>query len=272
MVKYCPRCGSPNTDDALFCIKCGYKFGEEVKRQEIPPEPQIQIQAPKGEKKKFDFIGIITQDKRFEIIFFAIIAVIIILAVYMDISISNLQNDLNLTQQKYYNLWNQLNATNAQLYNLKQTINNQTYQILLLQNKVSNYSQQISMLQYELKQKNNTINNLNNIVYGNYSNPLLSNYTFLLSTGELAYYNFTISYSGLLEIIIKSTSPYAIEIVNNNLAFQVIYSSNGTVQTSMYYVPVYGTPLSPQTYEFIISNTQRSTGQNIYIVSATLLY
>ncbi|MGC9166100.1 MAG: zinc-ribbon domain-containing protein [Thermoplasmata archaeon] len=272
MVKYCPRCGSPNTDDALFCIKCGYRFGEEIKKQEITPEPQIQIQTPKSEKKKFDFIGIITQDKRFEIIFFAIIAVIIILAVYMDISISNLQNDLNLTQQKYYNLWNQLNATNAQLYNLKQTINNQSYQILFLQNKITNYTQQISMLQSELKQKNITINNLNNIVYGNDSMYLLSNQSVLLSTGELYYFNLTIRYSGLLEIMVKSTSPYAIEVVNNNLAFQVIYSSNGTVQTSIYQVPVYGTPISPQTYELIISNTQKSTGQSVYIVSATLLY
>jgi len=26
MVKYCPKCGTPNEDDALFCKKCGYKF------------------------------------------------------------------------------------------------------------------------------------------------------------------------------------------------------------------------------------------------------
>ncbi|MGB9762896.1 MAG: zinc-ribbon domain-containing protein [Minisyncoccia bacterium] len=26
MVKYCPRCGTPNEDDALYCIKCGAKL------------------------------------------------------------------------------------------------------------------------------------------------------------------------------------------------------------------------------------------------------
>ncbi|MGC8692621.1 MAG: zinc-ribbon domain-containing protein [Thermoplasmata archaeon] len=26
MVKYCPRCGTPNDDNAQFCVKCGYKF------------------------------------------------------------------------------------------------------------------------------------------------------------------------------------------------------------------------------------------------------
>ncbi|MGC9090099.1 MAG: zinc-ribbon domain-containing protein, partial [Caldisericia bacterium] len=25
MVKYCPRCGTPNDDNALFCVKCGYQ-------------------------------------------------------------------------------------------------------------------------------------------------------------------------------------------------------------------------------------------------------
>ncbi len=274
MVKYCPRCGSPNTDDALFCIKCGYKFGEESQKIEpVAQEPQIpQMQPRIKEKKKFDFVGIITQDKRFEVIFFAIIAVIIILAVYMDLSISGLQNDLNVAQQKYSNLWNQLNSTTAQVANLKQTLMYQSLNISMLQNKLNNYSAQISMLQYELKQKNSTITSLNNIVYGNDSLSLLNNQPVILSTGQMAYYNLTVSYSGLLEIQITSVNPYAIEIVNNNLNFHVIYSSNGTIQTITYQVPAFGLPTSPYVYELIVSNTAKNTGQNTYYVSVTLLY
>ncbi|MFP3166632.1 MAG: zinc-ribbon domain-containing protein [Nitrososphaeria archaeon] len=26
MAKYCPKCGTKNHDDVVYCIKCGYKF------------------------------------------------------------------------------------------------------------------------------------------------------------------------------------------------------------------------------------------------------
>ncbi|MGC8993002.1 MAG: zinc-ribbon domain-containing protein [Thermoplasmata archaeon] len=29
MTKICPRCNTENPDNAVYCIKCGYKFGEE---------------------------------------------------------------------------------------------------------------------------------------------------------------------------------------------------------------------------------------------------
>ena len=36
MTKYCPVCGYPNPDDAMFCAKCGYKF----------PQPSQQASQP----------------------------------------------------------------------------------------------------------------------------------------------------------------------------------------------------------------------------------
>jgi Predicted membrane protein len=30
MTKYCPKCGAQNPDDAVYCIKCGYRFTEET--------------------------------------------------------------------------------------------------------------------------------------------------------------------------------------------------------------------------------------------------
>ena len=40
MVKYCPRCGAPNEDNALFCSKCGWQFPQV---QQIPQQPPQQI-------------------------------------------------------------------------------------------------------------------------------------------------------------------------------------------------------------------------------------
>ena len=47
MVKYCPRCGYPNADDAKFCIKCGYPLPLSSILQggnapQPPPQPSPQ--------------------------------------------------------------------------------------------------------------------------------------------------------------------------------------------------------------------------------------
>ncbi len=38
-MKYCPRCGYPNPDDAKFCIRCGYQFPEMIQLNQ-PPQSQ----------------------------------------------------------------------------------------------------------------------------------------------------------------------------------------------------------------------------------------
>ncbi len=40
MVKYCPMCGSPNPDNAMFCVGCGYRFSQVV--QPVQHGPQMQ--------------------------------------------------------------------------------------------------------------------------------------------------------------------------------------------------------------------------------------
>ncbi len=78
-MKYCPRCGYPNPDDAKFCIKCGYQFPELTTQQ--PPQP---LQAPptapppaygqpqSGGGKKFPLIPIV-----------AVMAVVIVVVVVL---------------------------------------------------------------------------------------------------------------------------------------------------------------------------------------------
>ncbi|BFH74827.1 hypothetical protein SJAV_27710 [Sulfurisphaera javensis] len=44
MVKYCPRCGSPNPDDAVFCQRCGYPL--QGTQQIQPPQPIQQPLTP----------------------------------------------------------------------------------------------------------------------------------------------------------------------------------------------------------------------------------
>jgi len=49
MVKYCPRCGYPNVDQAAFCARCGYNFNlmqPFAQPQQIPPPPMRQTIPP----------------------------------------------------------------------------------------------------------------------------------------------------------------------------------------------------------------------------------
>ncbi|WP_410545613.1 zinc-ribbon domain-containing protein [Acidianus sp.] len=40
MVKYCPKCGYPNSDDANFCVRCGYQFSAVGDQQSQQPNSQ----------------------------------------------------------------------------------------------------------------------------------------------------------------------------------------------------------------------------------------
>ncbi|MEJ2776092.1 zinc ribbon domain-containing protein [Sulfolobaceae archaeon RB850M] len=47
MTKYCPRCGTPNPDDALFCAKCGYQFPQSTTTPSpTPTQPAPQSPPP----------------------------------------------------------------------------------------------------------------------------------------------------------------------------------------------------------------------------------
>ena len=52
MVKYCPRCGAPNDDDANFCVKCGYRFPVQQTSQAPPPSGQPQQPHPSKQRSK----------------------------------------------------------------------------------------------------------------------------------------------------------------------------------------------------------------------------
>ena len=78
MVKYCPRCGYPNSDDANFCVRCGYQFPA-VGSQQFP-QPNFQppyipanSNSPESPKKKIPLKAIIG----------GILAIIIILVVFL---------------------------------------------------------------------------------------------------------------------------------------------------------------------------------------------
>jgi ribosomal protein L37E len=58
MVIYCPRCGTPNEDNAQFCSKCGYHFPQvqqQMAQQQGQPTQQTPIYStskPKKSRKK----------------------------------------------------------------------------------------------------------------------------------------------------------------------------------------------------------------------------
>ena len=63
MSKYCPKCGTKNDENAIFCRKCGYNFGlrkkkEEMKKDDtnLPHSQMTRRQANNNGKKR---IGIL---------------------------------------------------------------------------------------------------------------------------------------------------------------------------------------------------------------------
>jgi hypothetical protein len=60
MVKYCPRCGTPNDDNALFCVKCGYQFPQQQLQSQLTSplyKDQHLTKLSKTSKKKWILIG-----------------------------------------------------------------------------------------------------------------------------------------------------------------------------------------------------------------------
>ncbi|PVU74309.1 hypothetical protein DDW13_07940 [Acidianus hospitalis] len=78
MVKYCPKCGYPNSDDANFCVRCGYQFSAVGYQQSQQPNSQppyipANINSPESPNKKIPLKAIIG----------GILAIIIILVVFL---------------------------------------------------------------------------------------------------------------------------------------------------------------------------------------------
>jgi len=48
MVKYCPKCGYPNPDEAMYCVRCGIPLGTVQPQSQLSPQQQINNpqQAP----------------------------------------------------------------------------------------------------------------------------------------------------------------------------------------------------------------------------------
>jgi len=86
MVKYCPRCGAPNEDNALFCSKCGYQFPQ-VQQQMAQQPGQSTQQTPiystsipkKSRKKTWIVVGSII----------AVVIIVIIVMAYIEVSSYN---------------------------------------------------------------------------------------------------------------------------------------------------------------------------------------
>lgn len=78
MVKYCPKCGYPNSDDANFCVRCGYQFPAVGNQQFQQPNFQLPYipansNFPESPKRKIPLKAIIG----------GILAIIIILVVFL---------------------------------------------------------------------------------------------------------------------------------------------------------------------------------------------
>lgn len=75
MVKYCPKCGFPNPDDAKFCMRCGYQLPT-IAQQPDPQPPSVPTTPPEQPKKKLPLKAIIG----------VVIIVIVVLASFLVLS------------------------------------------------------------------------------------------------------------------------------------------------------------------------------------------
>ena len=62
MVKYCPKCGYPNPDEAMYCVRCGIPLGTVQPQSQLAPQqqinnpqqaPQYQQTTPKYPQKQY---------------------------------------------------------------------------------------------------------------------------------------------------------------------------------------------------------------------------
>lgn len=53
MVKYCPKCGYPNPDDAKFCMKCGYQLPTILQQPSPNSQPPSIPTTPPERPKKY---------------------------------------------------------------------------------------------------------------------------------------------------------------------------------------------------------------------------
>ncbi len=58
MVKYCPRCGTQNPDDARFCMKCGFDFSQLSQPNYQPTQPNYQPTSPTQPSSQSDQLNL----------------------------------------------------------------------------------------------------------------------------------------------------------------------------------------------------------------------
>jgi uncharacterized membrane protein YvbJ len=146
MVKYCPKCGTPNEDDALYCVKCGNPLRQMLTIETQKPETE------KSEKTAFTsskhneddlkafyilisialiLLGILAfiVTKYLSILFFIIIIILFIYILYKILPIKEtykeiLQNNKELiqTSKEANQVRKELNQTLKSLVDLIKTL------------------------------------------------------------------------------------------------------------------------------------------------------
>jgi uncharacterized membrane protein YvbJ len=131
MVKYCPRCGTPNEDDALYCVKCGNRFLQmstiETQKPENKKSEKIASTSPKYNKKDSDAISlllillgllgivvyIVTRD--FSILFFIIIIIFFIYILYKILPFNETYKEINETYKEMIQTYKETNRIRKEL-------------------------------------------------------------------------------------------------------------------------------------------------------------
>lgn len=91
--KYCPECGTPNDDSALFCINCGFKFPN----TEPTPAP-TQTKVASSEAATFDSISHSDQPQSNANLWATLVIILLIIGSIVGIVIH--QNPPQSTDQK----------------------------------------------------------------------------------------------------------------------------------------------------------------------------
>jgi len=255
-VKYCPRCGAPNDDDANFCIKCGYRFpavvGSEQRESSTPATgvspsatPSTEVRTASESKNEASAQPAPAAPKgrsacrgwKASAIAFLVLLILVsgVMAYYVSSlessnksqlsQISSLQSQLNSDNSTISSLQSQVNSDNSRISSLQSQLNNENSQISSLESELSNAGASSSALQSELSSYQAIVNLQD-------SETLVSSQTVSQPAGYYTYWHESLNYPGYIEIIVSSSTTTKTYAEVSWTADGVNYSNSVTVGTS----------------------------------------
>jgi ribosomal protein L40E len=249
MTKYCPKCGAPNPDDAVYCTKCGYKFLPEATEQpakeqkkevaqvslqqtsaQPSPETPKQVQTkPSGQKSR--------------------LGVWLIIGLIVGLLIAGIPAMYFYQQSQYYK--SEVNYLNSSYASLQSSYSS-------LQSQYSSLKSSYSSLQSQYSSLQSSYSSLQSIVSLSDSSVFVNQQTVSEPAGSSYSWTFNVNYAGYIVVYVSSstTSNTYVEISgysNNGISYNSGHVTIGTSGSVAY-------PVLPGSVIVYVGNTNLFSG------------